>query len=113
MGHSVNGRNLCGIIAGYMVIKCILNLFLNFGFSNILMLAVSAGLGFGMLISFKYMNYVTAAFLAVMVLIHIKDNLSNIGFNVHLVYIAEGIADLFCAFQLVVNKDIREFFNHG
>ncbi len=113
MGHSVNGRNLCGLIAGYMLIKGILNLILGFSFMNILILAVSVGLSFGMISSVKHLNKVTALFLAVMVVLNIKDNISNIGFNVHLVYLAEAVIDVFCAFQLVANQDIREFFNHG
>lgn len=113
MGHSVNGRNLCGLIAGYMVIKQILNLVLGFGFMNIVWLLAAAVLGFCLITSIKKMNIVTAVFLIVMVLVHIKDNLSGIGFNKNLIYIAEAVIDVICAFQLLVNKDIREFFNHG
>lgn len=112
MGHSVNGRNLCGLIGGYMILKGILNLILGFGFTNIIMLAVSAGLAFGLIISFKYMNFVTAGFLIGMVIAHLKDNISNIGLNVHLLYIAEAVIDVICAFKLVADKDIREHFNH-
>ncbi|MBR1384440.1 MAG: hypothetical protein IJ555_11635 [Ruminococcus sp.] len=113
MGHSVNGRNLCGLIGGYMIIKSILNLILSFGFANILMLAISAGLCFGLIISFKYMNYITAAFLIIMVLVNIKGNISNFGLNVHLVYLAEAVIDVICAWQLITNEDIKEFFNHS
>ncbi|SDB12690.1 hypothetical protein SAMN02910317_00592 [Ruminococcaceae bacterium FB2012] len=113
MGHSVNGRNLCGLIAGYMVIKGILNLILGFSGFNVMMLAVSAGLGFGMLIRFRYMNYITAAFLFVMVVIHIKDNITNIGLNVHIVYLIEAVIDVVCAFKLVADRDIREWFDHS
>ena len=110
MGHSVNGRNLCGLIAGYMVIKGILNLILDFSGTNVMMLAVSVGLGFGMLIAFKFMNYITAAFLFVMVVIHIKDNITNIGWNVHIVYLVEAVIDVVCAYKLVASEDIREWF---
>ena len=113
MGHSVNGRNLCGLIAGYMVIKSILNLILGFSFMNILMLAISVALGFCLIISLKYMNIVTAVFLVVMVLIHIKDNISGIGFNKNLIYLAEAVIDVICAFRLVASEDIREYFNHS
>ena len=113
MGHSVNGRNLCGLIAGYMVIKGILNLILGFSGFNVMMLAVSAGLGFGMLIRLRFMNYITAAFLFVMVVIHIKDNITNIGLNVHIVYLVEAVIDVVCAFKLVADRDIREWFDHS
>ncbi|MBQ7187307.1 MAG: hypothetical protein IJR91_06715 [Ruminococcus sp.] len=113
MGHSVNGRNLCGLIAGYMVIKGILNLILSFGAANVLMLAVSAALGFGMLIRFRFMNLITAGFLTVMVIVHIKDNIANIGLNVYIVYLVEAVIDLVCAFKLVTDQDIREWFRHS
>ena len=113
MGHSINGRNICGLIAVYMVIKSILNLILGFGFTNILMLAVSIGLGFSLIIALKYMNYVTALFLVVMVIVHIKDNITNIGFNVHIVYLVEALIDVVCAIKLVADQDIREHFNHS
>ena len=112
MGHSVNGRNLCGLIAGYMVIKGILNLILSFGFTNILILAISAGLGFGLIISFKYMNFITAGFLVGMVVAHIKDNISNIGLNIHILYLVEAVIDVICAYKLVADQDIREHFKH-
>ncbi len=113
MGHSVNGRNLCGLIAGYMVIKSILNLILNFGTANVLMLIVSAALGFGLLARFRFMNFITAGFLVVMVIVHIKDNITNIGLNVHIVYLVEAAIDLVCAFKLVTDQDIREWFRHS
>lgn len=113
MGHSVNGRNLCGIIGGYMVIKGVVNLILSFGFTNILMLAVSAGLAFGLIIGFKFMNFVTAGFLAAMVVAHIADNIRNIGFNAHLLYLAEAVIDVVCAYKLLTNIDIKEHFGQN
>ncbi len=113
MGHSVNGRNLCGLIAGYMIIKSIVNIVLDHGFTNILMLAVSIGLGVCMLSRLKFMNYITAAVLAVMVIVHLKDNISNFGVNRHLIYLGEGVIDLICAYRLVADEDIKEFFRHG
>lgn len=113
MGHSINGRNLCGIIGGYMVLKGIVNLILDFGFSNILMIAVSAGLAFGLIIGFKYMNFITAGFLVAMVLAHIMDNIKNIGLNSHLLYLAEAVIDVVCAYKLITNIDIKEHFGQN
>ena len=113
MGHSVNGRNLCGLIAVYMVIKSILNLILGFGFANIVMLGVSIGLGFTLIIGFKYMNFVTAAFLVVMVCTHIVDNIKGIGLNRNIVYIVESVIDVVWAYKLVFDEDIREHFRRS
>ncbi len=113
MGHSVNGRNLCGIIAGYMVLKQILNLILGFGLANIFGLVLACVLGYLLISSKKFMNIVTAVFLVVTVLLNIKGNIQGLGFNKNLIYLAEAVIDVICAFQLVANKDIREFFNHG
>lgn len=113
MGHSINGRNLCGMIGGYMIIKGVVNLILNFGFTNVLMLAVSAGLAFGLIIGFKFMNFITAGFLVGMVLTHIVDNIKNIGLNVHLLYIAEAVIDVICAYKLLTNIDIKEHFGQN
>ncbi len=113
MGHSVNGRNLCAIIAGYMVVKQLLNLILGFSFMNIVWLVISAGLGFMLISSKKYMNIVTAVYLVVIVLVNLKGNLENFGFNSSLIYLAEAVLDVVCAWQLAANKDIRQFFDHG
>lgn len=112
MGHSVNGRNLCGLIGGYMILKGVVNLILGFGFTNILMLAVSVGLTIGLVTSFKFMNFITAGFLIGMVIAHLKDNISNFGLNVHLLYIAEAVIDVICAYKLIFDQDIKEYFNH-
>lgn len=113
MGHSVNGRNLCGIISAYMIVKQILNLIIGFSFMNIVWLAVAVALAFCLVTSKKFMNIVTAVFLVVIVLVNIKGNIQGLGFNKNLIYLAEAVIDVICAFQLVANKDIREFFNHG
>lgn len=106
MGNSENGKKLCGIIAGYMVVKQLLNLILGFGLMNIVWLLVAAALGFCLISSKKYMNYVTAAFLAVIVLIHIKDNISG----GQVLYLIEALIDVVCAVLLCVNKDIKQYF---
>ena len=107
MGHQVNGRNLVGLIGVYFIIKGIVNLVLGFSFSNIVMLALFAVLAYLMLQKKPMTNYITAALLVVIVLIHIKDNIVNF----RVIYLAEAAIDCVCAFTLVANKDVREFFN--
>ena len=106
MGHSVNGRNLIGLCGVYFVIKGILNLVLGFSFSNIVILVVFAALAYFMLQKKPMTNYITAVLLVAIVLIHIKDNIK--GFQV--LYLAEAAIDCVCAFTLVANKDVREYF---
>lgn len=108
MGNSENGKNLCGVIAGYIVIKQLLNLILGFGFMNIIWLLVAAALGYCLITSKKYMNIATAVFLAVMVLVHIKDNISG----GQVLYLIEAVIDVVCAAALVINKDIKQYFEH-
>ena len=62
-----------------------------------------------MLTGIKGLNYVAAAVLAVIALIHLPDNISNIGSN--WIYLIEGIIDIGCAVLLCVNKDVREHFS--
>ena len=107
MGHQVNGRNLVGLLGVYFVIKGIVNLILGFSFGNIATLALFAVLAFLMLQKKPMTNYITAALLVVFVLIHIKDNIVNF----RIIYLAEAAIDCVCAFTLVANKDVREFFN--
>ncbi|MBR6102833.1 MAG: hypothetical protein IKP95_10410 [Ruminococcus sp.] len=110
MGHSVNGRNLCGLIAVYMVIKGILNLILGFGVTNIIALGVSVFLGYCLIMGFKYMNLFTAGFLIALVVFNIKDNITEIGLNRHLIYLVEAVIDVVCAYKLLFNEDIKEHF---
>lgn len=104
MGHSVNGRNLCGIISGYLVIKCILNLILGFGFSNILHLVIAVAIGYVLISGIKYSNYVTAILVAFPVVANMKDNIANS----RVLYIIEAVIDIVCIVELIINKDIKE-----
>ena len=53
------------------------------------------------------------AFLFVIVVIHIKDNITNIGLNVHTVYLVEAVIDAVCAIKPVEDQDIRAWFDHS
>lgn len=109
MGHSVNGRNLVGIISGWLVIKGILNLILGFGVGNIIILAVTVALCYFMLNGTKYMNYVAAVLIAAVVLKNLWYNIKN----VEILYLIEAVIDAVCVVQLVANKDIKEHFGQN
>ena len=106
MGHEVNGRNLIGITGLWFIIKGILNLVLGFSFGNVVTLVLFAALAYLMLQKKPMTNYITAVLLVAIVLIHIKDNIK--GFQ--MLYLAEAAIDCVCAFTLVANKDVREYF---
>lgn len=109
MGHSVNGRNLVGMISGWMVIKGVLNLILGFGIGNIITLLVSIALGYLMLKSTPFMNYVTAILLFGVVIANIKNNIVNF----EILYLIEAAVDVACGITLFVNKDVKEFFGQN
>ncbi len=108
MGHSVNGRNLVGVISVWLVIKGILNLILGFGIGNIITLVVTVALCYFMINGTKYMNYVAAVLIAAVVLKNLGNNIKN----VEILYLVEAVIDVICVVQLVVNKDIKEHFKH-
>lgn len=109
MGHSVNGRNLCGIIGGWLVVKGIINLIVGFSFGNIITLLISAALAYLLISGKPFMNYVTAVIVAAVVIAHIFTNIKN----GYVLYIIEAIIDVVCVIQLLVNKDIKEHFGQN
>lgn len=109
MGHSVNGRNLVGIIGGWLVIKSIINLILGFSFGNIVTLIAAAALAFLMLKGIPFMNYVTAVLVGAVVLKNLGYNIKN----VEILYLVEAVIDAVCVVQLVINKDIKEHFHQN
>lgn len=109
MGHEVNGRNLIGITGLWFIIKGILNLVLGFSFGNVVTLVLFAALAYLMLQKKPMTNYITAALLVVVVLIHIKDNIANF----RILYLGEAAVDVICAYILVLNKDVREYMGQS
>ncbi len=101
-----SGKNTCIVIGGYMVVKSIINLVMGFGIGNIITLLVSAALAFTLISGIKYCNYITAAYLVVIFLMHVAGNISGH----HWFYLAEGIIDVLCAFILVAASGVRSHF---
>ena len=99
---------ICVAMSVYFIAKAVLNMILSGSF-DFVGIFIAAGLTVIMLTGIKGLNYVAAAVLAVIALIHLPDNISNIGSN--WIYLIEGIIDIGCAVLLCVNKDVREHFS--
>ena len=94
-------------IGVYLIAKAVLNMVIGGGFSFSDMF-IALGLAVMMFTGFKYFNYIAAAVLAVIVLIYLPGNISNISSN--LIYLIEGVIDIVCAALLCLQRDIREHF---
>lgn len=56
----------------------------------------------------SYINYIVAVFLALMFLMHVGSNISNLGSQ--WIYLLEGLLDLGAAAVLVFEKNVKAFF---
>ena len=101
------GKKYSIVIAIYLVVKELINVFLGGSITSLILPIVMAIV---LILGVKYCNYIVAGLLAVIVITHIGTNLSNIGFNVYLVYTLEGLLDIIVAVFLCINKDIKAFF---
>lgn len=98
------GFRIIAAMAAYVLVKGIVNMVIG-GFSlSGLLIAAAMACAFFVLIN-KF-NYVLAAVLALVVLIHLPANLGNIGSNWF--YLLEGVIDIVCAAMLVTNSDVKE-----
>ena len=102
------GRNCLIAMAAYVIIKAVLNMILAGGFS-LSRLFIALGTACLFFIWIKKFNYVIAAILAIVVLVHLPANLAHIGSN--WIYLLEGVIDIVCAVLLVTNEDIKENFS--
>ncbi|MCM1083630.1 MAG: hypothetical protein NC393_09145 [Clostridium sp.] len=107
MENTNSGKNTCIVIGGYMVVKSIINLVMGFGLGNVITLAVSVVLAFTLIVGVKYFNFITAAYLVVIFLIHVVGNITGHQWF----YLAEGIIDVICAFLLVAGSGVRAHFD--
>nr|WP_302697167.1 hypothetical protein [uncultured Ruminococcus sp.] len=102
------GRKWVFGIGLYLIIKGALNLILGFSMSNLVMLIVSVVALVLMLNRVPYINYIVAVFLALMFLMHVGGNISNLGSQ--WIYLLEGLLDLGAAAVLVFEKNVKAFF---
>jgi len=105
--NNETGRLYCIFIGAYAIVKAVLNLILGAGFGDIIVgVFILAVLFTGL----QYMNYLTAGYLAFIVLINLWANISNIGSN--WIYLLEGFIDLGCAALLCFRSEIKEHFTN-
>ena len=107
--NNAQGRNLCMAITGYLIVKAIINMTLAGGF-NFGALLIAVLLGAAMFTGLQFVNYGVAAYLAVIALVYLPGNISNIGSN--WLYLIEGIVDIACAVLLCVQAQIKEHFTN-
>lgn len=92
----------------YLILKSGLNLILGFCISNVVMLVVSVVILVLLVSRVPYINYIVAAFLALMFLINLKGNLSNFGSQWF--YLLEGLLDVGAAAVLAFEKNVKVYF---
>ena len=102
-----SGRKVCVMIGIYLIVKTILNMVLGGGLSILGIIIAAAEIAV-LYIGIQYTNYIAAALLVLVALVHLPDNISNISSN--WIYLAEGIADIACAAVLVTKSDVKEHF---
>lgn len=105
--NNVNGRNISLFIGVYFVVKSILNMILGGSFGNIIYSAIEA---VALYTGLQYINYVVAGITALVVILNLKNNISNIGSN--WIYLIEGIIDIGCCVLLVVTSDVKQHFTN-
>lgn len=103
-----NGKKMITVVGAYMILKGILNLILGFSAGNVVSLLFAAVLIFAMLKRIPYSQYVTAIFLALIFLVNLPANLSNLGSN--WIYLVEGLLDVGAAAILAFHKDVKDYF---
>ncbi len=102
------GRKWTLGIGIYLIAKSVLNFVLGFSFSNFLMIIVGVVAAVLLISRVPYINYIVAVFLAVMFLMHVKVNISNL--SSQWLYLLEGVLDLGAAAVLVFEKNTKAFF---
>ncbi len=103
-----NGKKLVTGIGIYLIAKAVLNLILSFSGGNVISLLVAAAMAVALYLGIRYANYVVAALLALTVIWHFKDNVTNLPAN--LIYLIEGLLDIGVVALLVCAKDVKAHF---
>ena len=101
------GLGIITVMAAYVLIKAIVNMVIGvFSISSIL---IALGMACMFFVLINKFNYVLAGILLLTVLIHLPDNLRNIGSN--WIYLAEAAIDVVCAVTLIKNDDVKENYS--
>lgn len=107
--NNENGRRMSVGIGVYLIVKCVVNMIIGGGL-DISGLLIAAGLSCVLWLGIQYTNYVVAGILAIIVLVHLPANISNISSN--LIYLIEAVIDIGCAVLLCTNSNIKEHFTN-
>ena len=105
--NNANGRTLAVVVGAYMVIKMVINLILGGSVGDLIYTIIEA---LALVTGLMYINYVVAGLLVLVMLLNLKNNISN--FSSNWFYLVEGIIDIGAAVLLVLNKDIKEHFTN-
>ncbi len=109
--NNKTGRNLAVTFGLYMIVKAVVNMII--GGDSIAQVVYAVIAAVALYTGLQFVNYVIAASLALVVLMHIGNNIANLGTDWrYVVYILEGVIDAFCAVMLVINVNVREHFTN-
>lgn len=76
-------------------------------FANVIFSVIEAA---ALYTGLMYINYVIAVSCVLVVLVNLKNNITNIGSN--WIYLLEGAVDIVCAVLLFSQKEIKEHFTN-
>jgi len=105
--NNANGRNMAVFIGAYFIVKSVLNMILGGSFGNIIYSIIEAA---ALYTGLQYINYVVAGITALVVILNLKNNITNIGSN--WIYLIEGIIDAGCCVLLLASYDIKQHFTN-
>jgi len=105
--NNIKGRNTAVFIGAYFIVKSILNMILGGSFGNILYSVIEA---VALYMGLQYINYIIAGITALVVIINLKNNITNIGSN--WIYLIEGIIDVGCCVLLLAVSDVKQHFTN-
>ena len=105
--NNERGRAYALIIGIYFILKTILNIILGDNSGNIIYATLETVVLFA---GIQYANYVIAGITAFVVIYYLKGNLSAPLNNI--LYIREGVIDIYCAYILIFNGNVKEHFTN-
>lgn len=105
--NNEKGRNIAVFIGAYFIVKSILNMILGDSFGNVIYALIEA---IALYTGLQYINYVVAGITALVVILNLKNNITN--FSSNWIYLIEGIIDAGCCILLVAAADVKQHFTN-
>lgn len=102
------GKRLGVIIGVYLCVKQIINIIFGggIGVTDILLILLGAAQIFCSIKGIKYSHYIVGIIIGVLGIFGVIRNIAHPIHN--LLYLIEGVIDVFAAFLLLANRDIKE-----